>query len=245
MPDPIFWMLLDSHQELLESRGVLSPSELQKLSAFRFPKRRNEWLLGRRAAKALVHSIPAYRHYPLDQIEICNNAEGAPYLQLPGRAAPAECLTISHSENFALCALSTGLDLKVGTDLEKIEARTETFILDYFTPGERQLVEKYPAETRPIVVTLIWSVKESMLKALGIGLRRDTRSVEVLGLGGGLSADNDHGEWQKIQVGEQPTSQSAWLACWQRRDPFILTLAVCAATQAEIQSAQLMEKQGG
>ena len=42
-----------------------------------------------------------------------------------------------------MCALATGLELQVGTDLEKVEARTETFILDYFTPAERQLVENF------------------------------------------------------------------------------------------------------
>jgi 4'-phosphopantetheinyl transferase len=244
MPNPIYWMLVDSQQAALEAPGVLSPSELQKYSAFRFPKRRNEWLLGRWTAKALVHSLPAYQNYSMDQIEIRNAPEGAPYLQLPDRAAPAECLTISHSGNFALCALVTGLDLHIGTDLEKVEARTETFILDYFTPAERRLVETYPAESRAMAVTLIWSAKESMLKALGVGLRWDTRTVEVHGLDGLLPNGNDHGKWQKIHIGEQPANERAWAAWWQRRDPFVLTLAGFAATQAEIQSAQLLEKIG-
>jgi len=243
MPIPIYWMLIDSLKTALEASDFLSPSELQKFSAFRFPKRRNEWLLGRWTAKALVHSIPAYQHYSLDQIEIRNALEGAPFVQLPGRAAPAECLTISHTEKFAVCALATGLDVHVGTDLEKIEARTETFSLDYFTPAERRLVEEYPAETRALVVTLIWSAKESMLKALGVGLRRDTRSVEVHGLEGRLPGGDGHGKWQKIQVGEQPDSRRNWAAWWQRRGSFVLTLAGCAATQAEIQSAQLLEMQ--
>ena len=241
MPNPIYWMLVHSQQAALEAPGFLSPSELQKYSAFKFPKRRNEWLLGRWAAKTLVHSLPAYQHYPLDQIEIHNAPEGAPYLQLPGRAARAECLTISHSGNFALCALAISLDLQVGIDMEKVEARTETFIVDYFTPTERRLVDKYPAESRAMVVTLIWSAKESMLKALGVGLRWDTRTVEVRGLDGLLTTSNDHGKWQKIQIGEQPANDRAWAAWWQRRDPFVLTLAGFAATQAEIRSAQLLE----
>ena len=209
MPNSIYWILVDSKKAALEVSGVLSPSELLKYSAFRFPKRRDEWMLGRWTAKALAHSIPAYQHYSLDQIEIRHALEGAPYLQLPERAAPAECLTISHSGNLALCALTTGLNLKVGADLEKVETRTETFILDYFTPAERQLVNKYPPEARAMVVTLIWSAKESMLKALGVGLRRDTRSVEVLGLDGQLPAGDDQGKWQKIQIGEQPGNQRA------------------------------------
>jgi hypothetical protein len=82
-----------------------------------------------------------------------------------------------------------------------------------------------------------------MLKALGVGLRRDTRMVEVHGLDGLLPTGKDHGKWQKIQIGEKPASDRIWAGWWQRRDPFILTLAGFAATQAEIQSAQLVEKQ--
>jgi 4'-phosphopantetheinyl transferase len=243
MPDPIYWMLVDSQQAVLEAAGFLSPSELQKYSAFKFPKRRNEWLLGRWAAKTLVHSLPAYQQYSMDQIEILNAPQGAPYIQLPDRAASAEYLSISHSGNFALCALATGLDLQVGIDMEKVDERTETFILDYFTLTERQLVDKYPAESRAMAVTLIWSAKESMLKALGVGLHWDTRMVEVHGLDGRLSSGKDRDQWQKIQIGEQPANDRVWAAWWQRRDPFVLTLAGFAATQSEIRSAQLSEIQ--
>jgi len=243
MSNPVYWTLVDSRQAALEAEGFLSPAELQKYSTFRFPKRRDEWLLGRWTAKTLVHSILGYQHYSLDQIEIRNAPEGAPYIQLPDRAAPAECLTISHSGNLALCALATGLDLQVGADLEKVEGRTETFILDYFTPSERQLVNNYPADRRAMVVTLIWSAKESMLKALGVGLRRDTRMVEVHDLDGILYTGNDRGRWQKIQIGEKPASDRIWAACWQSRDTFVFTLAGFAATQVGIQSARLVEKQ--
>ena len=243
MPNPIYWALVGNRQAALEAAGVLSLAELQKYSAFRFPKRRDEWLLGRWTAKALTHSIPTYQHYSLDQIEIRNTPQGAPYIQLPDRAAPVECLTISHSGDLALCALSTSLGVQVGTDLEKVEAHTETFIMDYFTPAERQLVNKYPAVTRAMVVTLIWSAKESMLKALGVGLRQDTRSVEVLGLDARLLTGNDNEKWQKLQIVEQPAGQRVWAAWWQRRGAFVLTLAGFASTQAELQSIRLMEIQ--
>jgi 4'-phosphopantetheinyl transferase len=235
-------MLAHSDRAALAPAQVLSSAELQRYSAFRFPKRRDEWFLGRWTAKTLAHSLPAYKEYPLDQIEICNTPEGAPFLQLPDRAAPAECLSISHSGNLAVCALAPGLELQVGADLEKVEARTETFILDYFTPAERQLVEKCPPESRATLVTLIWSVKESMLKALGVGLRRDTRMVEVQSLDGLPSVSPEQGQWQKLQVAEQPASGKTWTAWWQRRDPYALTLAACSATPAAIQSIQLLQQ---
>ena len=242
MPTTIHWMLVDSARTPLETRAFLSPSELERFSAFRFPKRRDEWLLGRWAAKALAHSLPAYQDYPLDRIEIQNTPAGVPFIQVHGQAASPDCLTISHSGHLALCALAAGPDLRVGADLEKIELRTGTFILDYFTPAESQLVETYPPDTRAVVVTLIWSAKEAMLKAMGVGLRWDTRSVEVRRVDGLLPAGDSTGKWQELQVGEVNASQAAWSAWWQRRGQFILTLTEFAARPSEIRSAHLVEQ---
>jgi hypothetical protein len=66
--------------------------------------------------------------------------------------------------------------------------------------------------------------------------------VEVQALEERLPVTNEQGKWKKLQVGEQPASDRAWAVWWQHRDPFVLTLAGFAATQAEIQSAQLLEK---
>jgi 4'-phosphopantetheinyl transferase len=236
-------MLVDSDQTPPETSGALSPSELKRFAAFRFPKRQKEWLLGRWAAKALAHSLPAYQDTPLDQLEILNTPEGAPFLQVPGQAARPDCLTISHSGHLALCALAPGPGLRVGADLEKIEPRTETFILDYFTPAECQLVQASPAETRPVLVTLIWSAKEAMLKALGVGLRWDTRMVEVRTVDNILQTGHGYGKWQELPVGETAAAGRVWAGWWQRRDPYILTLVGFSTTQAGSQTIQLSEKQ--
>lgn len=238
----IYWMLVDSDLSPPQVQGVLSPSELIKFSAFRFPKRQKEWLQGRWAAKALAHSLPAYRDTPLDQIEILNTPEGAPFLQVQGQAPRADCLTISHSGHLALCALASGSGFRVGADLEKIEPRTGTFILDYFTPAECQLVETVSAENRAVVVTLIWSAKEAMLKALGVGLRWDTRMVEVRAVGDILQTSRMDGKWKKIEIGETKAGERIWNCWWRRREQFILTLAGFSTSQAGLRSARLVEK---
>jgi 4'-phosphopantetheinyl transferase len=242
MPPTIYWMLVDATQTLPEAPGVLSTSELERFLAFRFPKRQNEWLLGRWTAKSLAHSLPAYQQYPLGRIEIQNTPEGAPFIQVQDGAAQTDCLSISHCGHLALCALAPGRDLRVGADLEKIEPRTETFILDYFTPGERQIVADCPAQNRAVVVTLIWSAKEAVLKALGVGLRWDTRAVEVCAIDGILPTNTEMGGWQKYLVRAVQADNPVWAAWWQRRDEFILTLAGFSATQAETQSIHLIEK---
>lgn len=241
MPTTITWTLVDSAQTPPQTDGVLSPSELKKYSAFRFPKRQKEWLLGRWTAKILAHSLPAYRNYPLAQVEIRSSPEGAPSIYIQGTPPNQDCLTISHSGSLALCALASAPDLHVGADLERIEPRTETFVLDYFTPCERQLVEAASTESRALQVTLIWSAKEAMLKALGVGLHWDTRMVEVRRLNGLSDAPGDPAGWQELQVAEAAPAQRVWRAWWQRRAQFVLTLAAFSATAAGMQSVRLVE----
>jgi 4'-phosphopantetheinyl transferase len=242
MPATIYWTLVDSQLVTLETEGILSPSEFQKFSSFRFPKRRNDWLLGRWTAKSLVHSVPAFQPYRLDQFEVRTTPQGAPYIELPGGTTPEHSLSISHSEHSSLCAFTTAPDLRVGADLEKIDARTATFILDYFTPAEQESVAACPAGTRAVAVTLIWSAKESMLKALGVGLHWDTRRVEVRRAEKILSEGGADGKWQEIGIAETRPDGRSWLGWWQRRGPFILTLAGYSTTQAGIQSVHLVEK---
>ena len=141
MSDPIYWMLVDSHQAPLEASRDSLPLRAPKYSAFRFPKRRNEWLLGRWTAKTLAHSLPAYQQYSLDQIEIRNTPKAPPISTAwQGRSGGMP----DHQPQRTLGLVCAGA--RFGTagwcDLEKVEARTETFILDYFTPAEQQLVDK-------------------------------------------------------------------------------------------------------
>ncbi len=68
---------------------------------------------------------------------------------------------------------------RLGCDLEIVEPRTDSFIADYFAGEEQDLIERTSAADRPRLLALLWSAKESGLKALRTGLRLDTRSVIV------------------------------------------------------------------
>jgi 4'-phosphopantetheinyl transferase len=231
MPDKIHWTLVEASLfSPGKSSEFLSPAELRKLSLLRFPKRRSEWLLGRWTAKSLVQSLPAYRYYSLDKIEIRNTPQGVPRIYLPEGSISRDCLSISHRDDLAFCALALGPDLKIGADLEKIEPRAGNFAEDYFTQAEQRLVGSHPVEIRAILTTLIWSAKEAMLKALGVGLRWDTRQVEISAVNG---LDAPPGEWQKIQVVTRPEDRH-WSARWQRRGDFILTLAGSSSKPANL-----------
>ncbi len=239
----IYWAMVQAGQASLDHpEEFLSPSELAKYESLRFPKRRQEWLLGRFTGKSLVHGLPAFQSLRLADIEIHNMPDGAPFIVLPGQPGTPGCLTISHCEQAALCAFVMGQNLRIGADLEKIELRSRAFVEDYFTRVEHDLVESFPEELRIVLVNLIWSAKESMLKALGVGLHWDTRQVEVWQVDGLFPIHPNNGEWQRMKLGDCQDAGRRWEGWWKSTGDFVLTLAAYTTSPADLQSIDLVEK---
>lgn len=157
----------------------LSAKELQCLRTMRFAKRRDDWRLGRWTAKrAVAACLNLPTHLPaLANLEIRAAASGAPEVFLFDRRA-ALTISISHRASTALCAVAPS-ELRLGCDLELIERRSEAFVADYFTINEQDLVERTAPSERPLLETLLWSAKESALKALAVGLRLPTNCMDV------------------------------------------------------------------
>jgi 4'-phosphopantetheinyl transferase len=120
---------------------------------------------------------------------------------------------------WAVCAIAPG-GVEVGVDLELVEERTPLFVHDYFTPQE---AARAGHGADPMMSNLIWSAKESALKVLRTGLRRDTRSVEV------AVEDATNDGWGRLSVtGDGIVSPfTGW---WQRYGLFVLTIVADAAT---------------
>jgi 4'-phosphopantetheinyl transferase len=157
----------------------LSGSERARLNGLRIPKRRADWRLGRWTA---LCALSRYWHLardsePLAGLELRPASSGAPRVFFHGSPAPV-MLSLSHSGGAGLCAIAPPA-VEVGCDLETVEPRSAAFVADYFTAEERNLVARTPAALRDRTVTLLWSAKESALKALGCGLRADTRWVNA------------------------------------------------------------------
>jgi 4'-phosphopantetheinyl transferase len=157
----------------------LSASETAQLSTFRFAKRRNDWRLGRWTAKvalARYFQLPANPQV-LSSIEIRAASSGAPEVFFQNKPAKA-AISLSHRSGIAACAVASSTAV-LGCDLEIIEPRSDAFLSDYFTAEEQSFVREAAGGDRSRLLALLWSAKESALKALRTGLRLDTRSVTV------------------------------------------------------------------
>jgi len=157
----------------------LSAKESLCLERMRFPKRRADWRLGRWTAKCAVSACLNLPQHPeaLAAVEVWPAPSGAPELYIAGQPAPVT-ISLSHSGDCGLCAVA-GSGVELGCDLETVEPRSLAFLADYFTGEERSLVAQAPAAERDRLLTLLWSAKESVLKALRCGLRADTLCVST------------------------------------------------------------------
>lgn len=174
----VFWFER-SVTDVPEANDWLSEKEQSYLGALRFSKRRDDWRLGRWTAKCSVASslgLPGTSSH-LSQIEIWPGRSGAPevfFAQEPAHLA----ISLSHRAGKAVCAVAP-FQARIGCDLELIESRHPAFLSDYFATDEQALVAHTAPDRRDFTITLLWSGKESALKALHLGLRLDTRSLHV------------------------------------------------------------------
>jgi 4'-phosphopantetheinyl transferase len=212
------WLARGVH-DVPASADWLSPAESARLTGLRFPKRRTEVRLARWTAKQAIARALGLTDdaLALAGIEVRAAPTGAPTAFVGGEPAPI-AVSMTDRADWAVCVVGPA-ELAVGCDLELVEPRSDAFVRDWFTPDEQHLVlDARPGDERHLLANLVWSAKESALKVLQTGLRRDTRSVEVDVLEGA-----GHERWARLVVrAEEGTAFPGW---WRRYNDFVLTLA--------------------
>ena len=204
-----------------EDLNWLSESEMQFLETLRFPKRRQDWLLGRWTAKYLLQKVhPDCKTEKGQDISILKAKNGAPYAMLEQKDLDG-ILSLTHREQFAVAAWCPHASIKIGVDLEEIEPKQNNFINDFFTTDEAAWVFGLPVEQRAWSASLIWSAKEAMLKALQTGLSMDTRQIAI----SSLEATNKMG-WQEIPILRSPSRMKSQAIFWKTIQNGVLTVAI-------------------
>ena len=221
----ILW-LQQQQEDVPQNNDWLSPGELSVLDRLVFLKRRKEWRLGRWTAKcafALVYGIPRNNDH-LAEIEIRASVSGAPEVFVCDQLARAT-ISISHSHGAAITAIAP-IRITLGCDLEQIEHHTQVFVEDYFTHEEQILLASARPRDWALLTTLIWSAKESALKAMQLGLRADTRSVSI------ELVEGHPASWAAFKViCDQRETFHGW---WRQQDCAIVTMVSGSASHEPV-----------
>jgi 4'-phosphopantetheinyl transferase len=167
--------------------GLLSPREEAILAGLTLLPRRRKWLLGRWAVKRLLGELVAEDNgivagLPRNedwrrQLSILNDEAGVPYVDRQGQGRWPLSLSISHRGDWGLAAVALVSGACIGADIETVEPRDPALVRQFFSDSEADCVAGGGDVDR--TVARIWSAKEAVLKAMGIGLRHDTRDIVV------------------------------------------------------------------
>jgi 4'-phosphopantetheinyl transferase len=216
-PDPaagaagaLRWLARAEH-DVPGGDGWLSAAEAAASASMRFTKKRREFQVSRWAAKQAMAMLPGMARRAIDPalLEVRHHPSGAPEAWFDGRPLPVG-ISLTDRAGWAVCLLGLAPG-DVGCDLEIVEPRSAAFVRDFFTMRERRYIGD-----SDLRANLVWSAKESALKVLRTGLRRDTRTVEVTVREGGSA-------WSEliVRVDEAGTLEG-W---WARYGDFLLTVA--------------------
>jgi len=226
----IYWVE-QTERDVPEDDNWLCPNEIACLKNLRFAKRRADWRLGRWTAK---RAVSACLHWPpysqiLAKIEVRATSSGAPEAVIASLGTPM-VISITHRAGNAMCTVS-GARVMLGCDLEVVEPRSHDFVADYFTAEEQSWVARTPSIEQAEIVTLLWSAKESALKALQHGLRLDTRSVMVTPMAGAPDLDG----WSPLRIG--CVDGRAFQGWWRTSDGVVRTVATDSTAGSPIHLA--------
>jgi len=192
--------------------ALLSPDERARMQRFRFERDRHIYLV----AHALVRTaLSRYATCAPAAWTFTANEYGRPDIA-PGLCARPLRFNLSHTHG--LVAVAIALERDLGVDVEHMYPRS--FDLDvaghFFAPAEVEALTALPAEAQRDRFFAYWTLKESYIKARGMGLALPLDQF-AFDLGHGLDVDLDHGD--EITLTVDPRLADDGRAWWfhQRR----------------------------
>lgn len=148
--------------------GLVTPDRVEKSMRFRFESDRKRTLL---AHALLNHAVCV--HYPDIKLPVNTVADkyGKPHVYT--REGREIYFSLSHSGDHAICAVDEN---PVGADIEEIKVEKYGIADRFFASEERKYVYDDESFYR------IWTLKESFIKAVGLGLRMPMDAFSVCDL---------------------------------------------------------------
>ncbi|MBN2401701.1 MAG: 4'-phosphopantetheinyl transferase superfamily protein [Spirochaetes bacterium] len=196
-----------SVQKRLDNKGehayddFLTEWEHSYIHDLKIPKRKMDFLCGRLAGKRAVrrhlvknsHSSmnAGTDHPPFKDIEIRKTVTGRPVVFVKDGSSKNGTsdyyVSISHTEGVAASLVSNKMDCKgIGIDIEKIEERDKSLFNVAFTDLEieklKHRIFNQNGKSNRLLdeeIARYWSIKEAVMKSMGVGVNIDLKNIEV------------------------------------------------------------------
>lgn len=206
--------------ELLRAyRRMLTPQELSRGERFRFEHDRERYWLTR----ALVRvALSRYANVAPQDWSFETNAFGRPHVVHPDAAVRRISFNLSHTDGLIVLAVTR--ERAVGVDVERADRKVNLSVADhYFSPAEAAALGALEPGLQHGRFLDLWTLKESYIKARGMGLSipLDRFSFDLDGDGIRLSFDagfdDSPSRWSFLRWRPSPAHVAA--VCLERAGP--------------------------
>lgn len=158
-----------------EALAFLDEGERTRWSEFRHPGSRRRFALCRAALRAILAEELGCRN---GRLAFVAGDEGKPYCLVGGEPAPIS-FNVSHSGNHGLIAFAPAG--RVGVDVEERLDRQylDTLVKTVLSREEQSEMENLPRDLRLYSFLRLWTIKEAIVKAIGVGHRLDVARIDI------------------------------------------------------------------
>lgn len=177
----MYWTAAASldHAAIRRLTAELSEEEAHRARAFHFDRDRATYvaahaMLRRVLREALGGEEPDFVPSPLGRPELMPRRDGR----------PVPSFNLTHSCDFAACAILHGAPIGIDTEDTRRQINVAEIAARWFAPAERRLLGRLSETDRTEMFFRIWTLKEAILKTTGHGLRIEPQLFAV---------DPDHG----------------------------------------------------
>lgn len=157
--------------EAPEGRDTLSAEERARAARFVFPRDRARY---EAAHGALRRLLARHTGRAAESLCLVQGAFGKPRLA----GYPAVEFNLSHSQGLALIAIGR-TPLGVDVEMRRPFNDWRALAAAHFTEAEQSAIASQPADLQADAFLRCWTRKEACLKALGVGLSVEPRSIDV------------------------------------------------------------------
>ena len=147
--------------------AMLTDDELTQMPRFYFARHRHQYLITR----ALIRTcLSSYFEVEPAAWRFGKNGYGKPEISVPGQSLPVR-FNLSHCDGLIMCGITRDHD--IGVDAEDAQRATRAAfesLTSYFSSEEIEALNQLPPEQKKQRFFDYWTLKESYIKARGMGL---------------------------------------------------------------------------
>ncbi len=186
----------ESHLAAIEQ--WLSPEECERADRFRLPELRRRFVASRGVLRSVLAGCVGC--HPAE-LRFHAGPNGKPALA----TSPGLHFNLTHSHELVMLAVSRQCELGVDVERVRVMKDARAIARRFFTPREAAWIEANSPADRDEGFFRLWTRKEAVLKACGLGIAHGLDKLEVLDEDGGWRnvvrhPESDERDWKLVEL---------------------------------------------